>query len=75
MGDNSLNRITRKVIMVKCTGEAHSPEVAGHIDHCLSCAPYWEEYPICPRCESKVKQSKHGKYSFYCRRCKLWLMG
>lgn len=37
-----------EAIWIKCTGEAHLPEVAGCIDNCGICAPFWEHYPICP---------------------------
>lgn len=28
-------------IPVRCTGQAHLPEIAGNIDHCSVCMPSW----------------------------------
>jgi len=51
-------------IWVKCNGEAHSPAVAGNIDHCMICMPYWEHYPVCPKC--KVRVTEKG----FCHNCR-----
>lgn len=34
---------THEVVMVKCTGEAHSNP---YIDHCMICMPNWGSYPV-----------------------------
>ena len=57
----------KTVIWVKCSGEAHDPKVAGGIDHCWECAPYWEIYPVCPTCHRMTKHSTRG---YYCKKCK-----
>ena len=53
----------RNAVWIKCIGEAHSPVVAGHIDHCPICMPFWDRYPVCPEC--KYKLTDKG----YCRQC------
>lgn len=59
---------------VKCNGEAHDPQVAGRIDHCMVCLPWWESFPICPLCGAKLQprpvSRKTGKGRFFCRACK-----
>jgi len=44
----------QEAIWIKCNGEAHSPAVAGRIDHCGICMPWWEQYPICPDCKKRL---------------------
>ena len=53
-----------KAEIVKCNGEAHNPAVAGCIDNCMICMPFWEWYPICPTHRIKLK------HSGYCKKCK-----
>lgn len=60
------------VKLAKCTGEAHSNP---YIDNCMICAPYWEEYPTCSACGSKLpkKQELNGVRTYRgsgCRDCK-----
>ncbi len=60
------------VKLVKCTGEAHSNP---YIDNCMICAPYWEEYPACSNCGSKLpkKQELNGTRTYRgngCDECK-----
>ena len=31
----------KRYAVVPCPGNAHSPEVAGHQDHCALCMPLW----------------------------------
>jgi hypothetical protein len=45
---NKFRKLIDKAEWKECNGEAHSPEVAGNIDHCGICMPYWGSYPICP---------------------------
>jgi len=37
-------------------------------DHCLVCAPYWDSYPVCPDCHTKLSEGASGKV-FTCRKC------
>jgi hypothetical protein len=39
-------------------------------DHCWTWAPFWERYPICPHCESRLKKSGRTK----CSRCKVFVL-
>jgi hypothetical protein len=50
-----------KAVVVKCNGEAHSTP---WIDNCWSCAPYWEQIPLCPMDGKKLLNSG------YCRHCR-----
>ena len=52
-----------KAIKIHCNGEAHNPIVAGCIDNCGVCMPFWEWYPICPKHKRKLKTSG------YCKEC------
>jgi hypothetical protein len=61
----------QSVIWVKCNGEAHSNPF---IDHCIGCMPYWEDYPECPICRTKVKISKRKSFAFYCPNCRKFLI-
>jgi hypothetical protein len=45
------NKMKPEPIWVKCKGEAHSNP---YIDNCGVCMPYWETYPICPKCRYKL---------------------
>jgi hypothetical protein len=53
-----------KAIWVKCSGEAHSPGVAGLIDHCGVCMPYWEYFPVCNFCYKRLTEKG------FCHRCR-----
>lgn len=54
-----------KAIWVKCKGEAHGNP---YIDNCWFCAPFWEEYPICPANHANpVKLTEKG-YCWVCAR-------
>lgn len=54
-------------IKLMCSGEAHSNLL---IDHCGVCSPWWEEYPVCPGCKTKL--SKHGsKGGLICNHCQV----
>ena len=35
------HNMTHEVVEEACPGEAHRPEVAGCIDHCMACMPGW----------------------------------
>jgi len=59
--------ILRPVIWKVCTGEAHGNP---WIDHCGVCMPWWGEYPTCPECGRKVRETK-AKYK--CDNCKIYL--
>jgi hypothetical protein len=57
-----------KVIWKKCDGAAHTPEGI-YQDHCMVCAPYWADYPTCPKCGRKVNKIKVYK----CHDCHILL--
>lgn len=38
----------------KCDGAAHSPDMAGGVDNCSLCAPFWEDVLTCPNCGRKI---------------------
>jgi len=50
---------------VKCNGEAHRNPF---IDHCMACAPFWGEYPVCPECGGSLIISDSQKTGS-CRKC------
>jgi hypothetical protein len=54
-----------KAIMVPCPGVINDG-LFGHSmrDSCHSCAPFWEQYPVCPVHKLKLSQA------LYCRTCK-----
>lgn len=56
-----------KLIWKTCTGEAHNPAVAGNIDHCMICMPWWERYPVCAECGCKPRET--ARY-YICPKCK-----
>jgi len=37
-------------------------------DGCSTCAPYWDEVPMCPDCSTKLSEGASGKV-FTCRKC------
>ncbi len=41
-----------------------SRHINTYIDNCWGCAPFWEEYPICPTHKTKLT------YKGYCKVCK-----
>ena len=53
------------VIWVKCNGEAHLPEVAGNIDHCGICMPFWdkiqEKLDLCEEIEDLQNELEERK--------------
>lgn len=51
--------------MVVCPGVTNDG-IAGHSmrDQCHSCAPFWEQYPICPDCKKKLTSK------LYCQTCR-----
>ena len=63
---------------IKCSGEAHRPEVGGMIDNCWSCAPYWENIATCVKGHRLTKRHVNpceanefrGSYKYYCKECK-----
>jgi|MudIll2142460700_1097286.scaffolds.fasta_scaffold2708611_2 hypothetical protein len=59
--------ILQAVVWVKCTGEAHSNP---YIDHCFVCIPWWGDYPTCPVCGRKVRQTPK---KYRCDHCKIYL--
>ena len=48
-------------LWIECSGEAHSPAVAGNIDHCMVYMPWWEHYPICPDCKKRLQSNGRCK--------------
>lgn len=58
-----------KAKWVKCTGEAHRPEVKGNIDNCMVCMPWWEDIAVCPKCSYHPLYHKLSAKG-YCKRCK-----
>ena len=38
----------QKAVTKECTGDAHKPEVAGNMDHCMVCMPRWGKIVSCP---------------------------
>jgi hypothetical protein len=48
----------RDAVWVKCSGQAHTPEVGGMQDDCRVCVPHWGEYPTCPDCGRKLRSEK-----------------
>lgn len=42
-------------VITHCTGEAHDPKVAGNMDHCMVCIPWWEEIPHCSQCSNNIR--------------------
>jgi len=38
---------------VSCDGQAHQAGVIQ--DNCMSCTPYWSQYPVCPLCRGRVR--------------------
>lgn len=51
--------------MVPCPGVINDG-IVGHSyrDGCWSCAPFWEQYPLCPVHETKLSQA------LFCRTCR-----
>ncbi len=64
----------KKIKWVKCTGEAHNPEVGGMIDNCMACAPYWENIATCPVDGTKLINSwsneKQEYTNYWCTSCR-----
>lgn len=62
---NSLKRAKPVAIMLVCPGIINDG-LFGHSmrDACWSCAPFWEQYPVCPVHTTKLSQS------LYCRACR-----
>jgi len=69
-----MSKTYQKAIIAKCSGEAHSSDVAGQKDHCWICMPYWETYPVCPKCKSKPKKTNKKGFGYYCKKCKEYLI-
>lgn len=38
-------------------------------DNCTSCAPFWEQYPVCPVCDKRLNSE------LYCKHCKIHCLG
>jgi hypothetical protein len=47
----------RAAVWRQCTSDAHRNI---HIDHCWTCAPYWEAFPGCPDCGDKLRAPRRG---------------
>ena len=65
-------------LWVKCIGEAHSRAVAGNMDHCAVCLPWWEWYPVCPTCGRRLKETtpsdwplenRDSPHRLWCKTC------
>lgn len=54
-----------KAIWVKCKGEAHDNPL---IDNCVMCAPFWEEYPVCPANHANPVKLNEKGYCWVCAR-------
>ena len=61
----------QKAIWKVCPGVVNDGLYAHSMrDHCTSCAPFWEKYPICQHCEKKLR--KGGKTK--CKNCAKFVM-
>lgn len=49
-----------------CPGAAHSNP---YIDNCAICMPYWETYPVCPRCGRKLRETRDKRV--VCDECQI----
>lgn len=56
-------------VMIPCPGVVNDGLFAHSMrDGCSGCAPYWEQYPICPTHGGKLRESKRGFWCSYCRK-------
>lgn len=55
-----------ELVIVECTGEAHSNP---YIDHCYECMPYWKYVPVCPYCRTMIPSRKPERKSVACPGC------